>query len=330
MAAIPIDDLKLFSRVVQDIWRVSLTARPEDFQGEALRLVGAILSFDASFWGLASLEGAFLQPHHVHLDRLRAEAVSEYESIRYEDVVGQYVVAHPGKTMHFDARTADATVPRAVLEFDARHGIEQILCTMVVEPVPQVATFLSIYRAPGKPTFTEAERAIVEALAPHLSGSFEACLTRGTAAPPERDTSEATATVDTRGRLHSRDARLDALLRLEWPGWQGPDLPDPLRTLCSSGGRFVGKAVVASVETPPSSFTRLFVRPRAAADRLPSGELEIALAFAVGMEASDVASAMGLSVAGVRNRLRRIYATLGVCSRVELVEALAVLQTRRG
>ncbi len=325
MAAIPLEDLHRFSQAVQDVWRLSLTAGPEDFQAEALRLVGRFFSFDACFWGLASLQGSFLQPHHVHLDRVSPEAVLEYEDIRDVDVVAHWVVANPGKTLHFDTRTADPSVPRAVLDFDLRHGIEQLLCTMVVEPVPEVATFLSIYRAPGRPTFTAEERAIVEALAPHLAGAFEACRTRDTGGRLERDTSEGLAAVDRTGRLHSRAARLDRLRREEWTDWSGPDLPGPLRDLCRAGGTFKGKALVASIEPPRSSFSRLFLRRKAPADRLSEREQEMATAYSLGMEAAEIATAMGLSVASVRNRIRQIYATLGVASRVDLVAALAVL-----
>jgi DNA-binding NarL/FixJ family response regulator len=86
--------------------------------------------------------------------------------------------------------------------------------------------------------------------------------------------------------------------------------------------------VVAFVEPPRSSFSKLFARPRSPADRLSPREQEIGLAYAIGMEATEVAGSLGLSVSSVRNRIRQIYATLGVTSRVELVEALAVL--RRG
>jgi DNA-binding NarL/FixJ family response regulator len=119
------------------------------------------------------------------------------------------------------------------------------------------------------------------------------------------------------------------MLREEWPGWMGPDLPEPLRLLCPSGGRFKGDAVVAYLEPPRSSFSSLFLRRRAPADRLSEREAEVALAYSMGMEAGEIASSMGVSVASVRNRIQQAYAALGVSSRVALVGALAVLERER-
>jgi DNA-binding CsgD family transcriptional regulator len=326
MAPVDGPDLLPFSLGTRDLWQLAHSTAPEEFQAAALRVARTLVPFGGAFWGIARAEGTHLHPHHVHLDGLSPEAIPEYEAIRDVDVVAFWTMANPGRTLHFDVRTVAPDVPESVLAFDRRHGIEQILCTMVPEPLPDLATFLSMYRAPGDPTFTEGERRAVEALMPHLCGAFAACRARDTVAPARGEGAGVVAVVDTQGLVHTPQEALTGLLRQEWPGWSGPALPPPLAALCRSGGTFKGGQIVVRVVAPHYSFTRLQARPRVPADRLSPRELEVALAFSMGMEASEIAPLLGLSVAGVRNRLRQAYATLGVSSRVELVPALAVLR----
>jgi hypothetical protein len=260
-------DVRRLEEAAQGLWRLSQESAPEDFQAGALRVVEGLLRFDACFWGLVSSdsERGLLEPHHVHIDRLSGEALLEYDAIAAIDVVARFVRANPGRTLHFDTRKADPGVPPEVLAFDARHGIEQILCTLVLEPVPRVATVLSLYRSPGSPTFTEEERARVEALVPHLVFAFAACRERALGEPAGADAAESSAVADTKGRLYSSSPALEHLLAREWRGWRGPTLPSPLRSLCLEGGVYEGASIVARVEAPHSSFTRIRVRPSAPA-----------------------------------------------------------------
>lgn len=113
-------------------------------------------------------------------------------------------------------------------------------------------------------------------------------------------------------------------MRSEWPQWQGPRLPAALHAAVGTAEhRYVGKAIAISC-TPVFDMFLLKTRPRSPVDDLTRRELQIARHFAAGPTNKEIARAVGLSPATVRNHLSAIYLKLGIGDKAELATLLSV------
>mgnify|MGYP001595004010 CR=1 FL=1 len=98
--------------------------------------------------------------------------------------------------------------------------------------------------------------------------------------------------IDRKGMLYNTEPGFAELMRAEFAGWTGPTLPAEL------------------------------VRPLAGIDRLSPREISAARSFASGKTYKEIAQALGVAPATVRNQLQSAYAKLGVGSKIELARQL--------
>lgn len=325
MAAL--DPYAALGGATQRLMRLVRETPPENFQDRAVEVLRGVLPFDVSMWSSATVHDAVLQPHSYHVTgtplETSAAAYVAYEAVKGEDWVARAVIARPGACVNFDGRAPPADAAPDWLAFLEAFDIRHVLSTMLVQPISQLAVFVSLYRARRDEPYSEEERRFLEAIVPVLVTAWDAnrlhALESGRV---PRDPDAGTAMADEYGSLHVVEPRFEAVLRGEWPSWTGPTLPEPLLPLAAHGGAWRGSRMVARASHPVNGFTTLRVQPRSLADRLSPRELEIARMWADGRTTDEVAGALGLRPASVRNRLQRIYLKLDVHGKVELVRAL--------
>lgn len=297
----------------------------EEFQDRALDAVQRVIPFDSAVWGTGANDPHII--HHVHLYNQPQRMNEDYAGFQEKDFMRPKVSETPGVTVNLaDLVTRQeyraSEIYRGLMR---RYGIEQIICTVLVDPVSSLHQFLSFCRADPRRPFSEAERRAKQFLMPHL---VEAHRTNRIAGMRQRVQSHgkpdrAAAICSCFGVLHEVEGRFVSLLRLEWPRWGGAELPRELRQHLAShlDGGFIGERIVVSAQ-PLKDLVLLEAREKTEADALGRKERMAAQQFARGKTYLQIAESLGVSASTVRNQLRSVYKKLGVRDKAELAQRL--------
>jgi DNA-binding CsgD family transcriptional regulator len=309
---------EILGALLLDLYRVARELPLAEFQRGALDRLREVLPFDAAWWGMSRPD---LELHSSYPYNLPPTFVNVWTQHRHGDDLAATVIANPGITVHFDSQAMfNSTGLRELLmAFD----IQQALCTLVRNPALNLVTFLSLYRFSGRPPFSAAERHFKQLVMPHLWAAWTAnWVAQLASARVHRASSQvAFAITDQQGTLHDAEPRFADLLRREWPGWQGPELPAELRAGLD-GGRPVEREHVVAQLYPVRGLFLAELRARSALESLSPRELVIAEHFGRGESYKQVAAALRIAPATVRAHLRAIYFKLGIADKTGLTRIL--------
>lgn len=312
-------DLNRFSSLVLAWQRLAVDTPAEGFRPASLGLLEPVVGFDSAWWGIANLMAGPASVMQGTLHRLPPEFIEDWWQIADVDALAKLCAEHPGMTVLDDALRACTPQEEA---FDARYGLSCALSTALPDEATGLCSFVSLYRGPQAPVFTEGERSLVQLLMPHLVQAeqthWRLSLRRQFVAAGDHQ-----AMADTAGYLlHATPDFCQALLR-EFPGWPGGPLPDPLKPLLQARqGQWQGTAIEllaapAEAGDEEGSACRLTLRTRLG-HGLTRREETIARAYAAGDSYKEIARQLGLSPATVRGYLRECYLKLGVSNKAAL------------
>lgn len=316
-----------FSQILLDLYRGTCTVSFSEFQEWSLDLIKPFLGFDSGFWGMGGVndKGAFI--NCVHLHHQPPEMIQAYESVKGVDLVAERVAAQPGRTVQVSINDLIEAGPkynlaRAHVE---RWGMLHILCTGITEPASGLFSIISLYRADIGNPFTEEQRLLKEKLMPHLSGAFLLVRRRHVEklAFEYHSCPREIAIVDREFIVHDASANFGRLLKLEWPEWTGPKLPEILGNsfVCANRTRYEGKAIIALADKV-SDLVFVAVRERSKLDELSPREYGVARLLSQGYSYKEIAQTIGLSPMTVRNHIQVLYAKLSVDNKVDLALVL--------
>lgn len=315
-------------RLLQDLPRLAPVSTREDFGSAVLERLAQAIDSDSGIWASGALTAQGPDFHTVSLWRQPPSLLQDYEQIKQHDPLFRQAAAQPGRAF---SGSAAQTLPPVFQPFVARHGLAQALSALLVDEQSGLLNGLSLWRSAADRPYGPDDEALLEAALPHLVAHGQAWLLHASAGPMPA-AAVARGCVDLRGRLHAATPRLLDLLAQHWPGWRGPDLPAPLvaqlgraqRSRQWLQGQLVLRATPASPQsTGPLALIRLDVRLREAWDGLSPREQTVAGMAADGDSHKDIALALGLAPATVRNHLARIYQTLQVHNRAQLLASRA-------
>ncbi|MCA0374304.1 MAG: LuxR C-terminal-related transcriptional regulator [Gemmatimonadetes bacterium] len=316
--------LHRLSHLLTDLPALVPDAAPADFGTAALERLAGAIDADSGVWASGALTAAGPDFHTVSLWRQPPALLADYEPLKPHDPLFQRVAAHPGRA--FSASAVDAPIVFAT--YCARYGLAQALSAVVVHPLSGLLNGLSLWRASPTHAFTADDEAMLEAALPHLVAHAEDRLLRAVSGRTFART-VARGCADLRGRLHAATPRFLALLATEWPDWRGPDLPPAVVAAFTAAlsGRPRAEATlfgaVALRITHAAPYVRLDARARQPWDALRPRERTIATLAADGQSHKEIAQTLGVAPATVRNHLARVYDTLGVHNRAQLLAACA-------
>jgi DNA-binding CsgD family transcriptional regulator len=298
-----------------------------DFQHEALRLVQAVLPFDSALWAVGTYQpNGIPLIFSVSLFNQPQEMLFSYERVKDRDRAFAKAMAEPGVT---------ANIAAADIAWDAhsepmkvhveRYGMAHTLATLTRGPITELLSSLCLYRSDPARPFSERERAMQQALVPHLVALYDRSRIQFLADQPkpgQEQKRRAAAIVDGSGMLHSARPSFIQLLLLEWPEWRGPTLPRAMLELVHTAGRTMPFTRIVGQATPVNDLFLVNLREIAPCDRLSEREWAVASAFGEGMSHKEVARRLGIAPGTVRNHLSTAYAKLGVSNKAELVRVL--------
>ncbi|MBI3393229.1 MAG: hypothetical protein HY039_08575 [Nitrospirae bacterium] len=314
------------NQLILELYRGSRECPADEFQDRALDAVQKAIPFDSAVWGAGANNPHVI--HHVHLYRQPQRMNEDYVAgFQDKDFMRVKVSETPGVTVNLaDLVTRDEYRRTDIYRgFSHRYGIEQILCTVLVDPVSGLYQFLSLWRADPRRPFREAERRAKQSLMPHLVESYRTnrIVSMRQLAFGRGKSAHAAAVCNRLGILHEIEGRFASLLRIEWPRWGGAELPRGLRQCAASGTGegFLGKRIVVSA-APLKDLVVLLAREKTEVDALGRRERMAAERFAGGKTHQQVAQALGVSASTVRNQLRSVYRKLGVTDKAELARVL--------
>jgi DNA-binding CsgD family transcriptional regulator len=310
--------------LVLKLYRGSRSVPASDFQDAALEAVKQEVPFSSAIWGRAGMEEGVAQIYSVHLHGLPPESLESYARFKDRDVVGAMAMRELGRTIRTSAH--EVVTDREMLEQHVRRfGLEHALTTCIADPHTLLLSFITLFRPQGDPPFSEAERGAIEALAPHLVESCHQSRLMQLAHGGVRGTGALrhTAACDSDYVLIAAQPAFLELARREWPQWNAPRLPQPVReALRGARGRHVGERVTLTFDRV-SDLYWMNVRDKAALDTLGRRQLEIARLCAKGQTYKEIAKGLSLAPATVRNHLETIYRKLDIGSRAELATILS-------
>jgi DNA-binding CsgD family transcriptional regulator len=294
--------------------RLSGQATLEDYRGGALALLEDHLPMSAAWWGVAHLRGGSPWVVQSYLHRLPAAFADDWLSSADIDELAHTVITHPGVTERY---IGDGTQEG----FDACYGIASALSTAMPAMDTGLVHFLSIYRDDSLPLFTEADRALVELLTPHL---FLAEEKQGRAAWQSElaNARVLSATVSEHAWLEQASPAFCRVLMAEFPEWFGGRLPNALCSLIHTGaGQWQGRTLDVSVSPGKEGGCHVSLQLRASLG-LTRREEMVARAYAAGGSHKEIARELGLTPATVRSYLQQCYLKLDVSNKVSLGDAL--------
>lgn len=320
--------MEAFSGLLLGLYRLAQNTPPTEFQTQALDAVREALAFDSAVWATGAMgpEGGIV--HTVYAYRQPPDMMENYERIKHHDTVSFEAFNHLGRTLNATLSTDPYWQthfhPDAMAHIK-RYGMEHVLATIIADPVLQLFTGVSFYRAdPGQP-FSENERLLKQNLMPHFAEAWNTSRFNFVHSPRKGGTQpgHARAIFDQKGVLHSASEKFNELMLAEWPDWQGPQLPGVLLDALSGKGRrqYTGHAIVATIKTL-NDMLLLSVRKKSTVDQLSPREFDVARRFGHGMGYRKIAEELSIAPVTVRNHLQAIYATLGVSNKVEMARII--------
>lgn len=201
---------------------------------------------------------------------------------------------------------------------------------------------LSLRRERTQPCFSALDRQLLGWLMPHLHEAlriWQANRLRQTAFPG-KDLRQSFGLCDTGGLLHYADPGFLALLRREWPDWQGRRLPrallnlleDKLPVCCEERWMTIRIEIFQEEQhSLPTDFgfithyptlLRISARCCLGDQTLTPREQEITMLLVRGLSIKAIARQLGISPSTVNNHASRIYEKLGVHGRRELSQRI--------
>jgi DNA-binding CsgD family transcriptional regulator len=304
------------------LYRDARRLEPDAFCRAAIEHLRAVVRFDSMMWGHGHADPVSI--HDVQLAGQPPEMMQSYARYQKDDFFAAACNRAPGRAVDlYDVVDRASMVKMPIHRHHAsRFGMEHILCVVLPQPDSGLVSFVSLWRKDYDDPWSAADRVGLETWMPHLVEARR----QNAIDWLQRVASHAgapngpAAVCDPRGVLHVCDEAFVENLRLHWPGWSGPKLPDALVRAIrrSASGRL--DTVGAVIEWVPFEERRL-LRARAAStvDRLSRRERDVAQHLIEGCTHKEIAQRLGVSPNTVRTHIYLLYKRLGVTNRAEMI-----------
>lgn len=309
-----------------DLYRLAEQAGYQEFPGEALRLLQRWVGFDGAVLGLGEAgrdprTGLLITQAHVH--QRENHILQAYGAVSGRDPVTNAFLRGLHRPLAVDCQAQyrkrgheSAEMDAFTREYDLRH-------LLLFGDSPAAGTpgrWLVLYRADDA-CFKTEDAELLHAAWLHLSRAIvlhrAALLDRQDGARAQR----ASALVNGLGGVESADARFVDLLRQEWPGGCGQQLPAELLATLNRGLAWRGR-LIEVVARREQHLLVCMARPVDAVALLTPAEAAVARRFAAGQSHKQIARELGVAPNTVRTQISRLYAKLQIHDKAALAQRL--------
>lgn len=297
----------------------------KEFPASVLDLIRRHIAFDAAWWSFDTV----VEGKHCTYSSFTINMPDGCEDLlnqltKSDNIVFQACSALPGRTFKFNADQLSCTFSSAWLSW--QWGTKSLLCTThEINKSAGLMSSLALVRRDQSPPFSEQDRLLNQILMPHLGTMRSINQTTQLARERTHEPGSrlARAVIDLKGILHTVEPGFASVMKNEWPGWQGPTLPQGMLDALTRGKeRFVGNRLVAHF-VPAQGLVMVTIYERSRFDDLAPREMSVAQAYARGRSYKEIAKDLQISPTTVRFHLRTIYEKLQIGSKAELASQLA-------
>ena len=301
--------MKPFSNFILKLYRSSLEMPTEVFKDWALNECKSLIPFDSYAWASGSWVADKPLVHSVHLHNLDSEFIPIWLNHQHDDKLARKTRSHPDIT--FNVNIADEYVGTTFYEHHYRHfKIAHVIATATFDTDTLLLNTVCLYRSSAANPFSEADRALKEALFPHIIEAVRINWLNNLSKlfqTNRKSTINAIAACNTMGFLLVVIPSFIEVCRMEWPDWQGPTLPNGIfNKLQSKANQFVGVHIVMT-KLKVGEIALLHVRQKIMADELSIRELEVAQRYAAGEDYKTIAQELAVSPSTIKGHLIKIY-----------------------
>lgn len=312
-------------RELLGLYRDARRLEPDAFIRAAVEHLRAVVRFDSMMWGHGHADPVSI--HDVQIVGQPPEMMQSYARHQKDDFFAAACNRAPGRAVDLYDLIDRATLVKLPIHrhHAKRFGIEHILCVVLPEPDSGLVSFMSLWRKDYGDPYGPADRVGLETLMPHLvearrQNAIDRLQRKASRSSPIVGPA---AVCDPRGVLHLCDEVFVESLRLQWPDWTGPRLPDALVRAIrrQPAGRL--DTIGAVIEWMPFEERRLLrARPASAVDQLSRRERDVARLLIEGCTHKVIAQRLGLSPNTVRTHIYLLYKRLGVTNRAEMIASV--------
>lgn len=313
-----------FSDMLLRLYDAARSCTITTFQDQAMNLIAVDLPFDTSWWGRSTVVDQRYQVHCSHMRNLPSDVPQLLNLTDPDNVVARRTTSEPELAHVFGESDLFAKPTTAALADHMR--VTQAMGIAKVNRQTGLASFLSVARHAGEPTFCEHERQLLQLLMPHLTGALDLCCEMQMYRSHHENSGGVIAmiTTDSQGFLHIAESSAVDLLQNEWPAWTGSRLPDALvQHIVQQRTFYLGKHVRFGIHWS-GEHVLLALRPRGPQDILTTQEFAVATAFSSGKSYKEVARDLLMAPATVRHHLRSVYLKLRVSDKAELAHKVGL------
>lgn len=321
--------LNLFSNFVSEM---HARVRTDDAEGLARWAVGELsdtLGFDAAWYGWAQINSEGVEIHANASLNLPDTYFDTWQTMADQDLLAAQILEKPDLPATY-SRTGPMQNDGMVFLAD-RFGFGEMATAMHTRQGRVASFYLSSYRAGrAAKAFSTKEQDFLQCAVDQLSSAMKLSASE----PGREDTpGEVSIFVNESGigilGLNNLREQLGAF----WPGWNGDELPDRLRSLIGQPGEHIladRELVVRSEDVPGlqgMGLRKLTLRKLTPFDLLTHREREVARTLAAGKSHKEAARILGVAPATIRNQTQAVYTKLGVDNRASLTALLHEIRT---
>lgn len=322
----PRDVLGQFSATLQALYRAAYEMPPGEFHPTVMKLVRPLFDFDSGIW-VSGVDLARVLARYLY--NQPTEFVEGYLQVGRLDSTLPEMLASPGIPLrcNLDARYPAAEAGKAALRHHMlSYEIGNALMVGSASGGSPLLDWIVLWRRELDAQYSLNDARLLSAIWPHLSQALEVNRRVNAIYLYARDESgrSALAIVDRQGTVCLATPEFGALVREEWPWWEGPSLPPRAVEALTVRGLPVYRRENVQLESQRSE--ELFVvrvRRLDPIDRLSDRERDVAVRFSAGASHKEIARALAIAPSTVRNRLQDVYRKVGVGDKAELATLIA-------
>ena len=306
-----------------EMQRAGREASLDRFPIIALKLLNEVIAFDSAWWGIAVADSSSIYQDYLH--NCDDSILDDYLPYAGSNFFRKAMGAQPSVTINLAdlIEREEFVKSRIYREFCQRHKQECLLGTLLIEPVSQLCEKLIIWRHDSDKPFNESERRAKQLIMSHLEDAHRFSRLRNVFGwMPKRYMDW--AVTDAHGYLREISPGFVHFMRTHCPDWTGRRVPQVI--LDHIAGLRVDKRFSRIQASQRGDFFFLQLEPVTALDGLSKREMEIATRYAKGNTYNEIASALVISPATVRNHISKCYRKLSVNNKAELLARLYALK----
>jgi len=313
-------------QVIRKIFEATRSQSPDNFQDYVLEEVKSLIPFDYCKWGTGVVQDDRATINALHLHNLPEHSARKYLKLQPQDPMLAKLIAERSKIVTFDRyeitpREQFIQLP-IYQEYSQKYGLEQLISTMVPEPISNLFSVISFFRKNYDHPFSTAEKQIKTMITPVLTEARSHNILINMTQYDGRF-GQFTAISDAKGILKEAERSFSLLMLEEWPEWQGPQLNLIPESLLNGQQTAVyrGRKVNIHISALHDQIL-LQIERKSVLDLLTSAEKKVSLLLVQGLADKQIATSLGISPKTVGHHLQHIYKKTAIPNRGLLMATL--------